>query len=127
MIRPKQLNGITLAVRNLQRSMSWYKEKFGFEKLFDDAPNSKGIVIGARGLELCLQQVDDPSNARLVDHPRDVCVRLIAFEVDEADLARVESEFPEDKTIVVLDDHPKYLSRIIKDPDSHCIELWARR
>lgn len=127
MIRPKQLNGITLSVRNLQRRMSWYKEKFGFEKLYDDAPNSQGVVIGAGGVELCLQQVDEPDNARLVDHSREICVRLIAFEVDEADLARVDSEFQEDTKTIVLDDHPKYRSRIIEDPDGHCIELWARR
>jgi catechol-2,3-dioxygenase len=127
MIRPKKLNGITISVRNLERSMAWYKEKFGFEKLFDDAPNSKGVVIGGGGVELCLQQVDNPQQARTVDHPRQVCVRLIGFEVTEADLARVAAEFPEDRDIVVMDDHPKYRSRIVEDPDGHCIELYAPR
>ena len=127
MIRPKRLNGATLSVRDLQRSMAWYKAKFGFDKLFDDAPNSPGVVIGAAGVLLCLQQVANPQSARLVDHPRDVCVRLIAFEVEASDLARVEAEFPEDDDIVVLDDHPKYRSRIIEDPDGHCIELYAAK
>jgi hypothetical protein len=35
----------------------------------------------------------------------------------------VATEFPEDKDIVVLDNHPKYRSRIIEDPDGHSIEL----
>ena len=112
MIRPKRINGITLAVRDMRRSMAWYKAKFGFEKLFDDAPNSQGVVIGAGGVESCFQQIEDHEIAHLVDHPRDVCVRLIAFEVDEADLARVETEFPEDDDVIVMDDHPRYRSRI---------------
>jgi len=127
MIRPVRLNAITLSVRNLERSMAWYKEKFGFEKLFDDAPNSKGVIIGAGRVELCLQPVENPQKAQTVDHGRQVCVRLIAFEVAEADLTRVAAEFPEDKDIVVMDDHPKYRSRIIEDPDGHCIELYAPR
>ena len=127
MIRPKKLNGITMSVRDIQRSMTWYKEKFGFEKRLDDAPNSSGVIIGAGAVELCLQQIDDPGGARTVNHGKDICVRLIAFEVAEADLSRVEAEFPEDKDIVVLDDHPRYRSRIIEDPDGHCIELYAVR
>lgn len=126
MITPLRLNGITLSVRDLGRSLAWYREKFGFETLYDDAPNSPGVVIGARGIELCLQVVDHPAQARTVDHARAVCVRLLAFEVTPEDLDRVATTFP-DQEIVVLDDHPRYRSRIIEDPDGHCIELYATK
>ena len=127
MIIPKRLNGITLSVRDLDRSTAWYREKFGFERLLDDAPNSDGVVIGAQGIELCLQEVDNPGQAHTVNHTRDVCVRLIAFEVEPGDLSRVEAEFAGDKGIIVLDDHSNYRSRIVEDPDGHCIELYANR
>lgn len=120
------INGITLSVRDLQRSMSWYNQRFGFEKLYDDAPNSQGVVIGAGGVELCLQQIDDPDHARTVDHAKDICVRLIAFEVDDADLAKVDSEFQDNQQTIALNDHPKYRSRILEDPDGHCIELMGK-
>ncbi|NQT85507.1 VOC family protein [bacterium] len=127
MIVPKRLSGVVLSVRDVARSLAWYRERFGFEKLCDDAPNSKGILIGANGITLALNPLDDPDNATDVDNARQVCVQLFCLEVDEADLDRVAAEFPEDRDIVVLDDHPRYRSRIIEDPDGHSIELIAWR
>ena len=127
MIRAKALDCITLSVRDLARSIKWYADKFGFRKLYDDAPNSKGVVIGQDDIQLCLQQIDDPENARLVDHPKDICVRLFAFRVSEEDLIRIHEEFSDDPDIIIMDDHPKYRSRIIEDPDGHCIELYTEK
>ena len=56
-IRPKKMNAVILAVRDLQRSLTWYKEHFGFDKLYD-VPN--GVLIGANGVEVVLSQVDNP-------------------------------------------------------------------
>jgi catechol 2,3-dioxygenase-like lactoylglutathione lyase family enzyme len=123
MIVPKSLSGVVLSVKNVAKSLAWYREKFGFEKVCDDAPNSKGIIIGTNGITLALNPLDDPDNATDVDNAHQVCVQLFCLEIDEADLDRVATEFPEDKDIVVLDNHPKYRSRIIEDPDGHSIEL----
>lgn len=121
MLNPKKLNAINIAVRDLDRSLKWYREHFGFERLFDV---EGGVVIGADGVELVVSQVDNPAHARLVDHAKDVCVRLFAFEITEEDIARVKDEFPEDKDIVEID-RPKYKSYIIEDLDGHCIELYV--
>ena len=121
MIRPKKLNAVNIAVRDLNRSLKWYREHFGFDRLYDV---KGGIVIGTNGVELVVSQVDDPIHARLVDHAKDVCVRMFAFEIAEEELTRVKDEFPEDKDIVEID-HPKYKSYIIEDFDGHCIELYV--
>ena len=125
MIKPKSLGAVVLSVRDLQNSLAWYQEKFGFEKLYDDVPNSKSIAIGADGVVLHLNPLEDPQSATAVQTNRQVCVQLFCLEVPEADLDRVAQEFPEDDDIVVLDDHPKYRSRIVEDPDGHAIELFA--
>jgi len=127
MIRPRKLNAVSLVVRDLERSLAWYKEKFGFEKLYDDSPNSTGVVVGARGVELVLKQAEGPRPAIQTDGRGRLGIELFGFEVDEADLERVEGEFPEDHDIVALDDHPRYRSRIVEDPDGHAIELSAER
>jgi catechol 2,3-dioxygenase-like lactoylglutathione lyase family enzyme len=127
MITPKKLSAISLTVRDLDRSLAWYREKFGFEKLYDDTPNSDGVVIGANGVELLLKQVKNPAEATTVDHTTQICVQLFGFLADESDLERAEEEFPEDPEIIVLDDHPKYRSRIIEDPDGHAFELIAEK
>jgi catechol 2,3-dioxygenase-like lactoylglutathione lyase family enzyme len=97
MIIPQKLNSIGIVVRDLQHSLAWYKEKFGFERLFD-VPN--GVIIGANGVELWVAQAKDPVNARQTDHAQDICIRLIGFEVSEEDLSRVKAEFPEDTTFL---------------------------
>lgn len=123
MIRPLKLNAIGIVVRDLDRSLAWYRRKFGFEKLFDV---SNGVVIGAGGVELWVAQAADPATARQADTARDICIRLLAFEVTEADLARVRAEFPEDPDIVAID-HPRYRSLIVADPDGHAIELYVNK
>jgi catechol-2,3-dioxygenase len=121
MITPKNLNAVGIVVRDLQRSLEWYRRKFGFEELYDV---SNGVIVGVNGVELWVAQADDPANARQSDHARDICIRLIGFQVSEDDLARVKSEFPEDEDIVEID-HPRYKSYIVEDPDGHAIELYV--
>jgi catechol-2,3-dioxygenase len=123
MITPKKMNAVGIVVRDLDCSLAWYKEKFGFEHLFDV---SNGVIIGLNGVELWVAQAKDPSTARQSDHDQDICIRLIGFEVSEEDLSRVKAEFPEDKDIVEID-HPKYKSYIIEDPDGHAIELFVNK
>ena len=123
MITPQKMNAVGIVVRDLDRSLAWYKEKFGFEYMFD-VPN--GVIIGANGVELWVAQVKDPANARESDHDQDICIRLIGFEVSEDDLARVRAQFPENDDIVDID-HPKYKSCIIEDPDGHAIELFVNK
>ena len=127
MIEPKRLSAVVLAVRDLARSIAWYKEKFGFEKLYDDSPNSAGVVIGKAGIQLCLNPLADPGSASSVDTYHQACIQLFCLEVQDADLERVAQEFAEDKDIVSLDEHPKYRSRIVEDPDGHSIELIVKK
>ena len=126
-IRPRSLGAVVLSVRNVEESLAWYREKFGFHKLYDDAPNSKGIAIGADGVVLHLNPLADPAGATNVETSRQVCVQLFCLEVPDAEIDRVTEEFPEDDDIVTLDNHPKYRSRIVEDPDGHAIELFAWR
>jgi len=123
MIKPKKLNAVGIVVRDLERSLAWYKAKFGFEHLFDV---SNGVVIGSNGVELWVAQAKHPDTARNIDHNEDICIRLLGFEVSTADLAKVRSEFPEDDDIVDID-HAKYKSCIIEDPDGHAIELFVNK
>ena len=121
MIKPKKMNAVILAVRDIEKSLTWYKKHFGFGKLYDV---SNGVLIGADGVEVVLSQVDKPEKARKVDEAKDICIRLFAFEISQQDLERAEEEFPEEADLVHID-HPKYKSCIIEDPDNHPLELYT--
>ncbi|MBC8481765.1 MAG: VOC family protein [Planctomycetes bacterium] len=121
MIKVKRMNSVVLAVRDIEKSLAWYEEHFGFEKLYE-VPN--GVLIGADGVEVVLSQVDEPEKARKAEEAKDVCIRLFAFEVTQQELERAEKEFPEETDLVQID-HPRYRSCIIDDPDGHSIELYV--
>jgi catechol-2,3-dioxygenase len=121
MIKPKKMNSVILAVRDIEKSLAWYKKHFGFERLYDV---QGGFLIGADGVELVLSQVNNPEDARKADEAKDICIRLFAFEVTQQELEQAEKEFPEDADLVRID-HPKCKSCIIEDPDGHSIELYV--
>ena len=57
MIHIRQMNVVALKVRNLQRSMNWYHEHFGFQYKYD----AEGcVVMGVRNVELVLSPHDNP-------------------------------------------------------------------
>ncbi len=121
MIKPKKMNSVILAVRDIEKSLGWYKKHFGFERLYDV---QGGILIGADGVEVVLSQTSDPENARKADEAKDICIRLFAFEITAEELERAEKEFPEETDLVRID-HPRYRSCIVDDPDGHAIELYV--
>jgi catechol-2,3-dioxygenase len=118
MITPKKLNAVILAVSDLGTSLAWYKQYFGFEKLYDV---QGGVLIGSNGVEVVLSEV--PSGiTKKCDHANEICIRLFAMELTERDFEQVKEEFGED---IVHIDHPRYKSCIISDPDEHSIELYV--
>jgi catechol 2,3-dioxygenase-like lactoylglutathione lyase family enzyme len=123
MIQIKRLGEVGLVVRDLERSLAWYRERLGFEPLFEV---QNGVIIGRGPVHLWLAQVADPTAARTVDTAQDICQRLLSFEVSPEELERVPAEFPEDKDIVHID-HPRYESYIVEDPDEHAIEFYTMK
>lgn len=121
MIKPGKMNAVMLAVRDIEKSLVWYKKHFDFEKLYDV---EGGVLIGADGVELVLAQAENPENAKKADEAKDICIRLFAFEVTQQDLDRVKEEFPEETDLTRID-HPRFKSCIIDDPDGHSIELYV--
>ena len=65
MINVKRINSVSVTVRDMHRSMVWYREKLGFEKLYDDTPNSPEVIIGKDGVELTLR----PLSSRILQRP----------------------------------------------------------
>ena len=122
MIKPRKMNAVMIAVRDIDKSLAWYKEHFGFERLYDV---QGGVLIGANGVELVLSQASNPK-ARKADEANDICIRLFAFEVSQQDLERAKEEFPEETDLTWID-HPKFKSCILDDPDGHSIELYVEK
>lgn len=127
MIRVRAINAVSLTVRDVAASLQWYREKLGFEKKYDDIPNSPGVIIGKDNVELVLRPLENPAAAVPVDTKHQVCIAMLAFEVEPDELGKVEQVFSDNGEIVKLDDHAKCRSRIVEDPDGHAIEFYANK
>ena len=123
MIRLKSMNGVALKVRDLERSIEWYKRHFGFEHKCD----AEGCIVMAVGsIELVLSPHDNP-DAPLADPRKVRCIHTLAFEISETEFHKLHREFEEEDNDIVDIDHEKFQSIITSDPDGYCVELYLQQ
>lgn len=122
MIKLARMNAVNLKVRDLQQSLAWYNEHFGFELQYEV---EGGWVVAVNDIELVLSPHDD-SDAPLAD-PREVrCIHTLAFEIPKSEFPKLKSEFASDLGLVEFD-HPHFASIITQDPDGYCVELFYNK
>lgn len=119
MIRLKRQNAANLKVRNLEESLTWYRQHFGFEIAYTV---EGGVLIEVNGIELVLSPHENPE-APLADPRHEICIHTLAFEIDKEDFEKICTEFEEDQDKVIID-HARFQSIIIQDPNGYCIELY---
>ena len=122
MIHILQMNVVALKVSNLQKSMDWYREHFGFQYKYD----AEGcVVMGIRNVELVLSPHDNP-DAPLAN-PKEVrCIHTLGFEIPQSEFHKLRDEFSDDDDIVEFD-QDEFQSIITEDPDGYCVELYYNK
>ncbi len=119
MIRANCLNAMNLKVRDLEASLRWYREHFGFERQY---AVEGGIVVSSGGMDLALSPHADPA-APLAD-PREVrCIHTLGFQVSEVEFRKARQEFAADPELVEFD-QAEFESFITCDPDGYCVEIY---
>ena len=117
MINIKKLNAPTLTVKNLKESQAWYNKHFGFKYLYDI---EGGILIEKDGIELCLQEHENP-NAPIADPEQQICIHCLGFEVSKDDFEKIIQEFQLDDDDYERIEHKKFKSVIISDPNDYLL------
>ena len=107
------LNHITLAVTNLDRSLTFYRDMLGFtvRAIWPD-----GAYLEAGALWLCLSRDDDMSPTPRPDYTH------IAFAVSGEDYTTLDLRLRAECTIW-RDDKSEGASTYFLDPDGHKLEL----
>ncbi len=124
MIAPRRIECVDLSVRDVKRSLGWYREHFGFEMLYE--VSGGGVAIGRDGVNIALFPAVEPDHAPRGYDGKGIAIRMFALEVSEEDYRRAAAEFAEDEGLVRVD-HPRYKSCITEDPDGNAIELIVPR
>jgi catechol 2,3-dioxygenase-like lactoylglutathione lyase family enzyme len=120
-----QLEGIdhvALAVRDIERSVKWYIEVLGFERLHEGMWNGIPTFIGKgnTGIALFLRSshTRSPSRAR-----RDIRMLHLAFRADRKNFLAAQEELKRREIEFEFQDHEISHSIYFDDPDGHELEI----
>ena len=122
MLRVEGLDHVALTVRDVARSVAWYRDVLGLERRYEEVWGDYPAVVGAGTTSLALFPASVPDPAPPVG--RDVLsVRHIAFRVDRATFDRARGDLAARGLAPTFQDHAAAHSLYFTDPDGHQLEL----
>ena len=122
MVKLEQIDHVALAVSDVARSVAWYQEVLGLERLHEDAWGSHPAVLGVGGTAIALFPVRGPDP---LPPPGGnvLAMRHLAFRTDRESFEAARRELTERGLEVELQDHGIAHSIYFHDPDGHQIEI----
>ena len=122
MLRVEGLDHVALTVRDVARSVAWYRDVLGLERRYEDVWGDFPAIVGAGTTALALfpTPVAEPSPPP----GRDVLsMRHIAFRVDREAFDRARGHLEAHGITPRFEDHTAAHSLYFTDPDGHPLEL----
>ena len=122
MLRVEGIDHVALTVRDVARSVAWYRDVLGLERRYEEVWGDFPAVVGAGTTALALFPVRVPDPAP--PPGREVLsVRHIAFRVDRASFDRARAHLEALGIAPTFEDHTAAHSLYFADPDGHRLEL----
>ena len=116
------IDHVALTVRDVARSVAWYRDVLGLERRYEDVWGDVPAVVGAGTTALALF----PTRVREPGPPpgRDVLsVRHIAFRAGREAFERARGHLEERGITARFEDHTAAHSLYFADPDGHQLEI----
>jgi catechol 2,3-dioxygenase len=116
------IDHIALAVRDVERSVAWYRDVLGLERRYEEAWGSYPAMVGIRTTSIALFPVE---GAQPKASPgRDVlAMRHFAFRTDRVNFDRARRELGQRGIPVQAEHHGISESLYFQDPDGHELEI----
>ena len=122
MLRVEGIDHVALTVRDVPRSVAWYRDVLGLERRYEDVWGDFPAVVGAGTTALALFPVRVPEPGP--PPGREVLsVRHIAFRVDRATFAQARAHLEARGIVPRFEDHAAAHSLYFADPDGHQLEI----
>ena len=121
MFKVEGIDHVGLAVRDVQKSVDWYQELFGLERLFQDIWGNFPGVVGIGDTSIAFFPKNDPD----VPLPDGLPIHHLAFRVDRVNFDAAQEMLREKGIEFEIQDHKIVLSIYFYDPDGHLIELMT--
>jgi catechol 2,3-dioxygenase-like lactoylglutathione lyase family enzyme len=119
-----QLEGIdhvALGVRDIERSVKWYTEVLGFERLHEGMWNGVPTFIGKGNTGIALFPAS--ANAKSAPSTRDIRMLHLAFRANRGGFVAAQRELEKRGIKFEFQDHEISHSIYFRDPDGHQLEI----
>jgi catechol 2,3-dioxygenase-like lactoylglutathione lyase family enzyme len=120
-----QLEGIdhvALGVRDIERSVKWYIEVLGFERLHEGMWNGVPTFIGKGNTGLALFP-GDPNTRSISSSHRELRILHLAFRANRENFVAAQRELEKRGVKFEFQDHDISHSIYFRDPDGHQLEI----
>jgi catechol 2,3-dioxygenase-like lactoylglutathione lyase family enzyme len=118
-----QLEGIdhvAVGVRDIERSVKWYTDVLGFERLHEEAWNGVPTFIGKGNTGIALFPASQ--EPKLSTH-REIRLLHLAFRADRENFLTAQHELERRGIKFEFQDHEISHSIYFRDPDGHQLEI----
>jgi len=119
MFKVQGIDHVGLAVKDVRKSVGWYQEMFGLERLYEDIWGDFPGVVGIGDTSIAFFPTDDPG----VPLPDGLPIHHLAFRVDRVNFNAAQKILQERGIVFEIQDHKVVHSIYFYEPDGHLIEL----
>ncbi len=123
MFRIKLIDHVALTVKNVERSVAWYRDVLGLERRYEEVWGHVPAMMfaGETGIALFQSEKSDPNPGP--EHVNTIVMRHLAFQVDRRNFDRAQVEFSARGIPFTFEDHDISHSIYFHDLDGYEIEL----
>ena len=121
MIKVQGVDHVGLAVKDVRKSVDWYREMFGLERLYEDVRGDFPGVVGIGDTSVAFFPSDDPD----IPLPAGLPIHHLAFRVDRVNFEMAQEMLRQKGIEFEFQDHTIVHSVYFHDPDGHLIELMT--
>ena len=122
MFAVKRLDHVALTVRDVQKSIAWYRDVFGLERRHAETWGDYPVMMCAGDTALALFEAKGPvSDAP--DSGSAAIMRHVAFQVDRVNFVKAQEALEARGIEFVFEDHSISQSIYLRDPDGYELEL----
>lgn len=117
--RVERIDHVAMRVRDVRRSVAWYRDVLGLERMYEAAWGDFPAIVGAGTTSLALFPSPPPEPGRSPD----LSIRHVAFRVDRRTFDVAREALGRHGITPRFDDHGAAHSLYFNDPDGHQLEI----